>query len=187
MIVNGSFNPGGGLPPGKVWCQTIDRVGGANVGYYVFSVWVQNMISGDRTLDVPQLRMSICDMEAPNSPGTFPLPGGGLANTVLAAGSGGNGMVSGKRLPGVTYASQTPVLHVPAPPVNRLKAPRVDFPYGAAMYCNIPSGFPGAEALDTRLKVLGASFLVNERPDQWTLVRCIYRAPRDVTEFNACI
>jgi hypothetical protein len=176
MIVNGSFDPSGGLPPGKVWCQTIDRAGGS-VGYYVFSVWVQNMKATNSFSDVPMLRMSICDMENPLD-GTIPAkvstPGGDKVEA--------NGLVTNRSLPGVTYAGVTPVKHIPAPPTNRLQAPRVQFSYGAARSCNLPS-----ESRDARLKVLGSSFLVNENPDQWVLVRCIYRSPRDVTEFNACI
>lgn len=184
MIINGSFDPAGGLPPGKVWCQTIDRAGGS-AGYYVFSIWVQNMKATNSNSDVPMMRMSICDMENPTN-GTLPAK-------IAVAGSYGsptiesNGLVSGRSLPGITTPSLTPVRHVPAPPINRLQAPRVQFSYGAARSCNIPTGFPGAESRDARLKILGSSFLVTENPDQWVLVRCIYRAPRDITEFNACI
>ncbi|TAG07157.1 MAG: T9SS C-terminal target domain-containing protein [Cytophagia bacterium] len=184
MIINGSFDPAGGLPPGKVWCQTVDRAGGS-VGYYVFSIWVQNMKATNSNSDVPMMRMSICDMENPTN-GTLP-------TKIAAAGSYGspviesNGLVSGRSLPGITTPSLIPVRHVPAPPTNRLQAPRVQFSYGAARSCNIPTGAPGAESRDARLKILGSSFLVTENPDQWVLVRCIYRAPRDITEFNACI
>ncbi len=184
MIINGSFDPAGGLPPGKVWCQTIDRAGGS-VGYYVFSIWVQNMISAGRNLDVPMMRMSICDMENPTN-GSLPTKTSGVGSYGSPA-IEANGLVSGRSLPGITTPNVIPIRHVPAPPVNRLRAPRVQFSYGAARSCNIPTGSPNAEARDTRLKILGSSFLVTENPDQWVLVRCIYRAPRDVTEFNACI
>ncbi len=177
MIVNGSFDPASGLPPGKVWCQTIQR-DGARVGYYVFTVWVQNMISAGRNLDVPQLRLSVCDMEDPIT-GTFP-----PATTVVTAIDGGP-VVRNSVLPGVSFydpnvAAHT--VHFPRPPRNRVKAPRVDFQYGAARSCNTST-----ESRDARLKVLGSSFLINENPDAWQVVRCIYRAPLGVNEMNICI
>lgn len=174
MIVNGSYNPSRDLFPGKVWCQTVERAGG-QVGYYVFTIWVQNMISYSRRLDVPQMRLTICDMEDPDSPNSFP-----------AVGSAG---VTGSRLPGITRVKNqitgdliVPVEHDPLPPNNRLQAYMLDEPYGAAEYCNMPF-----EPVNRRLKVLGSSFLVEETPDQWQVIRCIYRAPRDVTEFNLCV
>ena len=99
MIVNGSFNPNDILPPGKVWCQTVNRgASSERISYYVFSVWVQNMISQSRNLDVPLLRMSVCDMEDPNNPGVLPDLGDGVDDV--------NGPLSGSptltRLPGVT-------------------------------------------------------------------------------------
>ena len=55
-------------------------------------------------------------------------------------------------------------------------------PYGAAMPCNLNN-----EGRDFRLKVLGQSFLITERPDQWQLIRCIYKAPAGVFRMNVCL
>ncbi|TAG02076.1 MAG: T9SS C-terminal target domain-containing protein [Cytophagia bacterium] len=178
MIVNGSYDPNNSLPPGKVWCQTINRGASAGkVGYYIFSVWVQNMISGGRNLDVPMMRMTVCDMEDPTT--------GALPAEVDVDPSAA---VRLSRLPGVTDVLGTggavlgTVRHFPIPPVDRVKAPRVDFSYGAAMTCNLSS-----EARDRRLKTLGASFLVTETPDRWKPIRCVYRAPQNITEMNICL
>ncbi len=181
MIVNGSYDPNSTLSPGKVWCQTINRGASSigKVGYYIFSVWVQNMISGGRNLDVPMMRMTVCDMEDPLT-GAFP-------TSVDVDPSAANTRLS--RLPGVTDvlnrttgALLNQVQHFPIPPVDRVKAPRVDFSYGAAMSCNLSS-----EARDRRLKTLGASFLVTETPDRWKPIRCVYRAPQGVVEMNICL
>ena len=43
------------------------------------------------------------------------------------------------------------------------------------------------EPPNNRLKVLGSSFFLEQNPDQWQIIRCIYRAPADVEEFNICI
>ncbi|NJO03468.1 MAG: hypothetical protein HC880_18905, partial [Bacteroidia bacterium] len=178
MIVNGSYDPESGLPPGKVWCQTIER-DPADPGYYVFTVWVQNLISGGRNLDIPQLRLTVCDMEDPASRG---LPGVSGTLDVVNPVLGINGLVEGTTLPGITLARQTPVQHMPLPPINRLQDPRVEHPYGAAMPCNIPG-----EPKNSRLKVLGSSFIINENPDGWRVLRCIYRAPAGVAHMNICV
>ncbi|MDX2303561.1 MAG: T9SS type A sorting domain-containing protein [Microscillaceae bacterium] len=192
MIVNGSFNPASNLPPGKVWCQTVNRGASAEkVTYYVFSVWVQNMISASRNLDVPLLRMTVCDMEDPNNPGE--LPALGATGTVEDV----NGPISGSplqtRLPGITNFILTEgptkgntVHNPPIPNSYKLEQSIVNGgrqqPYGAAMPCNLPD-----ENRDFRLKVLGQSFLITERPDQWQLIRCIYRAPAGVIRMNVCL
>ncbi|MDX2303562.1 MAG: T9SS type A sorting domain-containing protein [Microscillaceae bacterium] len=180
MIVNGSYNPSDNLPPGKVWCQTIDR--GASVGkvtYYSFSVWVQNMISYSRNLDVPLLRMTVCDMEDPNVRDDLPALGDDGTVTDI------NGAPT--RLPGVTQFQTTgETFHNPEPPSDynfehALLYGRQE-PYGAAMPCNLEG-----ENRDTRLKVLGQSFLITENPDRWQLIRCIYRAPAQVVNLNVCL
>ncbi|MEO1652415.1 MAG: T9SS type A sorting domain-containing protein, partial [Bacteroidota bacterium] len=178
MIVNGSFNPADNLPPGKVWCQTIDRGAVTGVGYYVFSVWVQNMNSGGKDLEVPLLRMTVCDMEDPNTPGIFPAQG--VSGTV--SDPGGNLT----RLPGLTTFDGDTANHIPAP----IAAYDFEFPifkgrqapYGASVSCNLPG-----EPRDFRLKVLGSPFLISERPDKWNLMRCIYRAEPEVQKANICI
>jgi hypothetical protein len=223
LIANGSYNPAGGLPPGKIWCQTVGRATAdvPDVSYYLFSIWVQNMISGGRNLDVPQMRLTVCDMENPSSPGSLPAERD-LYST--ANGDGGADNVRMTRLPGVTDVSTSTstfdasnpyltngfgkdkypeenaaqrVRHLPRPGNNRLFAlvstgtrpPS----YGAAMTCNLTqgNGYTGTdnvnESLNARLKVLGASFLVPERPDNWVIIRCVYRAPRNVREMNLCI
>lgn len=185
MIVNGSFDPNSGLPPGKVWCQTIQRGGNNDVSYFIFTVWVQNMISGGRNLDVPQLRLTVCDMTNPQTDEV--LPPEFRVNTLVPDNPviGANGLIEGTLLPGVTLASENlgdPVYHAPLPPNNRLRDPRVTRSYGAAMPCNLPS-----EERDARLKILGSSFIIPETPDQWRVVRCIYRAPKGVSEMNICI
>ncbi len=180
MIVNGSYDPGSGLPPGKVWCQTVRRDGGT-VGYYVFTIWVQNMISAGRNLDVPQLRLTVCDMQDPIT-GDIPLSTN-PANLLVQASDNPAGISS--ILPGISIFDPTVkpyTIHSPAPPTDRLKAPRVDFSYGAAAPCNTPS-----EARDARIKILGSSFLIDERPDAWQVIRCIYRAPAGIEAMNICI
>ncbi len=175
MIVNGSFDPASGLPPGKVWCQTIRR-NGATVGYYVFTIWVQNMISGGRNLDVPQLRLTVCDMADPIT-GVLPI------TRLVSSASNAAGIES--ILPGISIYDPVVkpyTIHSPTPPINRLRDPRVAFSYGAARPCNSPS-----EARDARLKVLGSSFLIDERPDAWQVIRCIYKAPMGVEAMNICI
>jgi hypothetical protein len=215
MIINGSYNPASNLPPGKIWCQTVQRPGGT-VGYYVFTLWAQNMISAGRNLDVPQLRMTVCDMEDTNNLGSFPEQ---TDIYTVANGDVNDNNVRLTRLPGITdqLDSQAPnpfvrfdeepnsqlVRHIPRPGVNRLVAlvnsgPRPAF--GASAPCNIDANMaaridavngatpaPSTESQNARLKILGSSFLITERPDNWVLLRCIYRAPREVTEMNICI
>ena len=177
MIINGSYDPSKPLPPSRLWCQTIFPTGDAAPRYYVFSVWVQNMISAGRNLDVPQVRMTVCDMQDPAT-GLLPADGSGVP-----AGDG-----SPSRLPGITdvragvMTALGRVYHNPVPPVNRLKSFLVDFSYGAASRCNA-----SGEANDYRLKVLGSDFLINEAPDNWVLLRCIYRKPGNVKEMNICV
>ncbi|NJO01654.1 MAG: hypothetical protein HC880_08150, partial [Bacteroidia bacterium] len=187
MIVNGSFDPNSGLPPGKVWCQTIER-GNTDIGYYVFTVWVQNMISGGRNLDIPQLRLTVCDMVDPDTDEPdLSLRTGTLnrTNPVRLNSGPSKDLIQGTLLPGVTLATNNlgdQVVHAPEPPNNRLKPPRVLPSYGAAMPCNLPG-----EARDARLKILGSSFIITEEPDNWRVVRCIYRAPKGVSEMNICV
>ncbi|MEO1651931.1 MAG: hypothetical protein AAFU64_00150, partial [Bacteroidota bacterium] len=195
MIVNGSFNPSDNLPPGKVWCQTVDRGASAgSVSYYVFSAWVQNMISGSRNLDLPQIQMTVCDMQNWQGDGSFPTISPATAGTVTDA-SGAQ-----TRLPGITEfdGSGLTVHNPPVPNSNNLEQAILygrQPPYGAAMPCNLPG-----ESRDLRLKRLGIGtgngfgtdnegqeFLVNERPDKWLLIRCIYKAPADVVKVNICL
>ncbi|TAE06022.1 MAG: T9SS C-terminal target domain-containing protein, partial [Bacteroidetes bacterium] len=206
MILNGSYNPASNLPPGKMWCQTVPRASTDvnDVSYYMFSIWVQNMISAGRNLDVPQLRLTVCDMEDPNNPGSLP-----TERDIYTTANGDTGADNQRltRLPGLTDVNLTSwfpeenvnqrVRHLPRPGNNRrfalvsegLRPPS----YGAAMSCNLSqnNGWSGsenvAENLNARLKVLGASFLIPERPDNWVLVRCVYRAPRFVREMNLCV
>ncbi|MCU0443992.1 MAG: T9SS type A sorting domain-containing protein [Microscillaceae bacterium] len=209
MIINGSYDPASTLPPGKIWCQTVTRSAG-QVDYYVFTVWVQNMISTGRNLDLPALRLTVCDMENPERPNEVPTNFGVTGTsfvpanpqTVTLSGSRtldiGNGAQANSfttRLPGFTRMGTTNgnianplVVHHPAPPTDRVKAPRVDFSYGAASSCNL-----SGENQNARLKTLSAAgrstigYIVTEDPDQWILLRCIYRAPIDVTNMNICI
>ncbi|MDX2306589.1 MAG: T9SS type A sorting domain-containing protein [Microscillaceae bacterium] len=195
MIVNGSYSPTSNLPPGKIWCQTIHR--GTSFGstsYYVFSVWVQNMLSGDRefiaglTRSDPFLRMTICDMEDPNNEGSF--PSFGASGTVIDS-TRSNEQT---RLPGVTTfytpAGSERTFHNPAPPashnfefaISSDNAASRQQSYGAATACNLPG-----EPQNHRLKVLGSSFLIREKPDRWSLVRCIYKADPQVRSMNICI
>jgi hypothetical protein len=209
MIINGSYDPASTLPPGKIWCQTVTRAAG-QVDYYVFTVWVQNMISTGRNLDLPALRLTVCDMENPDRPNEAPTNFGvtGTAyipaapQTITLSGSRtldvGNGSQANSfntRLPGFTRMGTSNgnianplVIHHPTPPTDRVKAPRVDFSYGAASNCNLPT-----ENRDARLKTLSAAgrtgigYIVTESPDEWILLRCIYRAPIDVQNMNICI
>jgi hypothetical protein len=209
MIINGSYDPASTLPPGKIWCQTVTRSAG-QVDYYVFTVWVQNMISTGRNLDLPALRLTVCDMENPDRPNEAPTNFGitgtsyvpANPQTITLPGSRtldvGNGTQSNSfttRLPGFTRMGTNNgnlasplVIHHPTPPTDRVKAPRVDFSYGAAANCNLPS-----ENRDARLKTLSAAgrtgigYIVTEDPDEWILLRCIYRAPIDVQNMNICI
>ncbi len=190
MIVNGSFNPADNLPPGKVWCQTVDRGNSVNrVSYYIFSVWVQNMISGSRNLDVPLIRMTVCDMQDPSNVN----PDNVDAYPVL--GDPGTAYDSTRneptRLPGITAIDVSGptglTFHNPPVPTSyQLEQSIVEGgrqpSYGAAMPCNLPG-----ESRDRRLKILGSSFLVTERPDRWQLIRCIYRAPAPVVKMNICL
>ncbi|TAE04409.1 MAG: hypothetical protein EAZ95_20645, partial [Bacteroidetes bacterium] len=232
MILNGSFNPAGNLPPGKLWCQTVGRTPADvnDVSYYLFSVWVQNMKQIGSNSDIPQLRLTVCDMEDPNNPGSMP-----AERDIYTTANGDPGNLDGNatnnarmtRLPGITdvtivdnLASVTDgnftsgnsssgigrlegeslaqrVRHIPRPNNNRLFALASEGvrppSYGAAMTCNLSlnNGWSGlenvAENRDARLKILGASFLIPESPDNWVLVRCVYRAPRFVREMNLCI
>jgi hypothetical protein len=223
MIANGSYNPAGGLPPGKIWCQTVGRATAdvPDVSYYLFSIWVQNLITAGRNFDVPQMRLTVCDMEDPAVPGSLP-----AERDIYTAANGDTGAddLRTTRLPGITDVSLSAtgfdaanpylvngagndlytgenamqrVRHLPRPGNNRLfalvSAGARPPSYGAAMPCNLSqgNGWSGLEdineGLNARLKILGASFLVPERPDNWVVIRCIYRAPRNVAEMNLCI
>lgn len=181
MIVNGSYNPSGTLPPGKIWCQTIQRDVNdwSDVSYYVFSIWSQNLIQAGWNLDLPQLRLTVCDMENP-ADGTLP--------TIRDMYSSGNGDVNENetrmsRLPGITDTGLVPSLynassnpkglfeeelsiassvkqqvrHLPRPGNNRIFAlvnsgtrpPS----YGAAMTCNLSqnNGWTGGENVNEAL------------------------------------
>ena len=219
MVVNGSWLDVGGLPAGKIWCQTIPRLSTDvnDVGYYIFSIWVQNMKQIGSNSEVPQMRLTVCDMESPSSPGSFPTERD-IYST--ANGDTGSNDLRMTRLPGITDVAKTTgafddansssgvgisaeenpaqrVRHLPLPGPNRLFAVSSGGTrqpsYGAAMHCNLTSGngwsgvYNVNESSNTRLKVLGSSFLVPERPDNWVLIRCIYRAPRTVKEMNLCI
>ncbi|NJL14690.1 MAG: hypothetical protein HC913_17920 [Microscillaceae bacterium] len=191
MHINGWKKADGATGAGKVWCQTMDIGASPEVRYYVFSAWFQNLIRCGVNLDVPQLRVSICDMEDPNNPGP-------IANTgVVVAGATGNTRNVSSNLPGVTFTPPTysgmdngigavPDLtyHFPEPPENAdmEKVAPIGFSFGAAMPCNLTGESPNA-----RLKVLGSDFYLPECPDQWTVLRCVYRAPLGVSQFNLCI
>ncbi|NJO02812.1 MAG: hypothetical protein HC880_15030, partial [Bacteroidia bacterium] len=179
MIVNGWWRQDGLTNPGKVWCQTINVEDNAGVvRYYVFSAWFQNLISPGVNLDVPQLRVTICDMESPN-----PAEVGIIGNAgVVTAGSLPSPQFDpafSSDLPGVSFTPQSNnpdnlTYHYPEPPLNanmRKDAP-IGFTFGAARPCNMPG-----EANNARIKTLGSDFYVPETPDQWQLIRCIYRAP----------
>lgn len=198
MIVNGSYDPNKGLPPGKVWCQTIQR-DPANVGYYVFEIWLQNMKSAGNNRDIPQIRLTVCDMADADGLVTT-LPKRDIDPSVLPGG------VRMTRLPGITDPSINAgdltlpqVEHLPRPPIDRIKDFLVAFSYGAGVSCNVTtemrnsiiaqglSPVPDVESRDARLKVLGSSFIVTENPDKWRMLRCIYKAPLGVDEMNICI
>ncbi len=177
-----------GIP--KLWCQTIDRGASesSNVGYYVFSVWVQNMISSPRNLDIPFLQLTVCDMEDPDTPGSFPASFGVTVPTSASINETSN-------LPGATFVAADNIARHNPPPGGNSNFTGYNFElafdennaspqnsYGAAMPCNTDT-----EPLNRRLKVLGSAFLVTERPDRWTLIRCIYKAPPGVRFLNACV
>lgn len=205
MSLDGNYAPNQGLPPGKAWCQTIQRADSGTVGYYIFEVWTQNLVTVNG--EVPQLRLTVCDMENPAKEGDLPP----YRDIDLTAGK------RRTRLPGITDPkinetdlSLRQVGHFPPPPNNRRLAPRVSNSYGAAVTCNVTdemrtsiidslvtiegqtlaqaqANAPVKESNDARLKVLGASFLISEVPDNWQLLRCVYKAPRGVKEMNFCI
>ncbi len=185
MMLNGWWKRDGNTDPGKAWCETMDVSSTAGTTrYYVFTAWFQNLIGAGRNIDVPQLRVTICDMAAPNDPevinpidlvtaGDLPAPLDGFSS----------------KLPGVTFtpAASNPnnlTYHFPEPPnnANVKKASPLGYTFGAASPCNIPG-----EPNNARVKALGSDFLVPESPDEWLVVRCIYRAPQDVEHFNLCI
>lgn len=176
LIVNGWWNRDGGqIQSGRVWCQTIEGLNGGNVEYFIFSAYFQNMIQINRNLETPQMRFTICDMVDPNTsdpvftpvtdvatlPGTstFPMSGSAPEGTL--------GRVA---------------VHSPAPTGNRTSPSPAQPAYGAAMPCNV-----AGEDKDHRIKVLGSDFFINESPDQWMVVKCIYRKPQNVDKINICI
>jgi hypothetical protein len=176
MAVNGWWKIPADYPnqeAGKIWCQTINISGNAGQPnrYYVFTAWFNNVKSINQTGDVPQLRITVCDMENVNSPGVLPAIGATIKTPA-------------SRLPGTTYTTGIYTQHVPAPPNNAdmRKAAPLGFAFGAAMPCNTDGEAPNA-----RLKELGSDFFLPQEPDQWQVVRCIYRAPQDVTELNLCL
>lgn len=179
MTLNGWFKKPSNFPnqiAGKMWCQTMDLGPSTDPRYYVFTAWFQNVKSINQSGDVPQLRITICDMENPdnlNQP-TADLPAGNLTPVT------GNTSV----LPGTTYTTGTMTTHLPGLPNNTQvqKSGAVAIPYGAAMHCNLPT-----EGVNKRLKVLGSDFYLPQEPDQWVVIRCIYRAPVGVNELNLCI
>ncbi len=195
MIVNGIFpnqNIATAIGVPKVWCQTIDRgeVRATETSYYIFSVWIQNMISGERDLDIPFLRLTICDMQDPVSGLLFP--------DTLAQFRDDDGSFVQTQLPGVTSvfngtAPGSRIAHNDPTPGGTPTYQGYDFElpnttgaqnaYGAALPCNVP----GVEPENRRLKILGSSFFVNEKPDNWVLVRCLYRAPSSLRFLNACV
>ncbi len=175
MAINGWWKKPADYPnqeAGKIWCQTIDISGNAAVPnrYYVFTAWFNNVKSINQSGDVPQLRITVCDMEDVNNPGVLPAEGA-TSLTPLS------------RLPGTTYTTGVYTQHIPEPPddANMRKAAPLGFAFGAAMPCNTDG-----EAPNSRLKSLGSDFFLPQEPDQWQVVRCIYRAPLNVTELNLC-
>ncbi|NJL11753.1 MAG: T9SS type A sorting domain-containing protein [Microscillaceae bacterium] len=184
FMVNGLFVEEA-QQPAKVWCQTLQRSVPGSVGYYVFRGWFQNVKSGGQSGDVPQIRITVCDMEDPL---TKIIPDATITP-----------LTPDTPLPGTTRTPDPagPTIHVPTPvqnPVNMDASTLGDmtlaaggaagtrYEYGAAMPCNAPS-----EASNARLKVLGSSFYLEQEPDQWQLMRCIYRAPAGISEFNLCV
>ncbi len=196
MIVTGLWNKNNGsTDPNKVWCQTIDIDAPVRpVRYYVFSVWIQNMVRIGANLDVPQIRVTACDMENPSSPGIINDAGVVIAGSLP---SPAFEPTFNSVLPGVTFtpsglnaASEVRnpdnlTFHFPQPPNNGdiLKTAPLGFSFGAAEPCNIP----GVEPDNARIKQLGSDLYIPESPDQWLVIRCIYRAPADVRHFNLCI
>ncbi len=187
MLINGLWtDPNLNPNAAKIWCQTITRPNESlnSVGYYVFRAWFQNVKSGRQSGDVPQLKISICDMADPNDPELIP----DNSQWATLTPTTGNQIL----LPGVTrIAGEGPsptgqTSHIPPPPnLQNMTIPadgNFRYEYGAAMSCNAEG-----EADNARLKTLGSSFFVEQSPDTWQLMRCIYRAPRDVVEFNLCI
>jgi len=166
--------------------------------------------------EVPLLRLTICDMEDPNNPSSLPserdiytsangdtgsndirmtrLPG--ITDVALADVPVFNAANSSSGI-GLSSEENTAqrVRHLPRPNQTRLSDLTVvrQPSYGAAMPCNLSLNsnwtdpFENiAENENARLKVLGASFLIPESPDNWVLLRCVYRAPRGVKEMNIC-
>jgi len=187
MSVNGWWKTDGGIDPGKVWCQTINASSTAGATrYYVFTAWFQNLIGAGRNLDVPQLRITICDMTNPASPEL--VNSAGIVTAGALPSPQFNAAFS-SALPGVTFTPTTNnpndlTYHFPEPPNNGdvKKASPMGFDFGAAEPCNLTT-----EPKNARIKILGSDFLVPESPDQWLVVRCIYRAPAAVNHFNVCI
>ncbi len=186
MLVNGWFPDESQFDPGKIWCQTIEREpspsGTFDVGYYVFTAWFQNVKSPGQPGEIPQLRVSICDMEDPLTPGNLASVGE-TAQTSISILPGTTKTAGSSPNPSPTTFTE----HIPPPPNNAdltLPAPRDKgfFAYGAAMPCNTNDEAPNA-----RLKILGSSFFLEQEPDEWQIIRCIYRAPENVREFNLCI
>jgi len=211
MAVNGSYNSNSALPEGKVWCQTIKRAAAdvSDVSYYVFSLWTQNLMSVGINWDLPLLRLTVCDMEDPTT-GNLPTERDLYSNANGDTGLPDETRMS--RLPGITDTGLTnaqlfgeelavagtnkqQVRHLPRPSTKRIRAivNGISPSYGAAMPCNLSIGnsYIGAdnvaEGTNARVKTLGSSLVVPEGPDNWVAIRCIYRAPRNVSEMNICI
>ncbi|MEO1652178.1 MAG: hypothetical protein AAFU64_01430, partial [Bacteroidota bacterium] len=187
MLINGWFPDLAQYDPGKIWCQTIERDDPTRVGYFVFTAWFQNVKSPAQSGELPQLRVTVCDMEDPQTGFVSETPSEWAS---LTSATGVTSLLPGTTktpggIPNPDNSIQT--IHLPEPPSNAdmtLPAPRSQnfFAFGAAMPCNADDEAPNA-----RLKVLGSSFFLEQNPDKWQILYCIYRAPIGVREVNICI
>ncbi|MCS7027739.1 MAG: T9SS type A sorting domain-containing protein [Bacteroidia bacterium] len=170
MIINGwAPNGWGGPPPvgspnGKVWCQTVTVEGNK---FYMFTGWFANLIQIGWNIDLPQLVVTICDMQHPvtQAIGT-PVPGTTIITGANPDGSGGT------------------VTHTPPMPSDVTSTAHNGRLYGAGVRCNA-----SGESSDYRLKLLGSDIFLPEAPDRWLPMRCIYKSPNFAvpTQVNLCI
>ncbi|MCS6822160.1 MAG: T9SS type A sorting domain-containing protein, partial [Microscillaceae bacterium] len=183
---------------GKLWCQTITVEPNK---YFIFNAWFGNMIPVGRNLDLPQLIISICDMEDPANPVPAPpaaptpqpqLPGetytdDNFTHTFSFTTPSGGTYTDTKvvtthrrNYPGTDGGALTSATPLTTPSFTdvpnraRRRTLNTDAPmlYGASRSCNLPG-----EGYDKRIKYLGTDIYLPEGPDNWIPIRCIYKSP----------